>query len=230
MNRLILAALCDLDGVITQTAKIHAQAWKKIFDHFFHRYKQKSLLHHAFDIAYDYPLYIDGKPRMEAIRDYLQSKQITIPMGDDDDMNKDTVHGLAFQKNQIFLQLLETQDIEIYQENVNQLKKWKELGMRLAVVSSSKNCQGDHDLKEGDKGQILQYILSTLDLINPNICPIYLGDNLTAENAFRCLPEQGIGILVGDHGQPTYADFGLNNSDEVEKFLNDLTNMPALNH
>jgi trehalose 6-phosphate phosphatase len=82
MKRPILAVLCDLDGVITKTAKIHAQAWKQLFDSFFQQYAAKSHHHHApFDIVDDYAQYVDGKPRINGITSYLQAKNINIPLG-----------------------------------------------------------------------------------------------------------------------------------------------------
>lgn len=142
MKKPILAALCDLDGVITNTANIHAQAWQETFDHFFWQLQHKTHRYYpAFDIVNDYRQFLDGKPRLAGIKDYLQAKNIQLPLGQETDEDGDTLYSLANQKSQRFLQLLEQQGVEAYPENLHKLQEWKQQGMKLAVVSASKNCQ-----------------------------------------------------------------------------------------
>ena len=142
MKKSIKAILCDLDGVITQTAKIHAQSWKILFDEVIKNYNsisKESLP--EFDISNDYQRYIDGKPRIEGIRSYLNKLNIELPEGGLDDASQsNSVQGLAKMKNEIFHRLIKENGVNIYQETVNQVKKWKEEGAKTAVVSSSKNC------------------------------------------------------------------------------------------
>lgn len=139
----VQAILCDLDGVITQTAKLHAEAWKLMFDEFFDQYaRTEHTQFMRFDIAKDYPEYIDGKPRLEGIRSYLDKVNIRLPEGTSDDPSgKDTIQGLAKRKNEIFNSLLREEGVEVYQKSVEQLQKWRAKGIKIAVVSSSKNCK-----------------------------------------------------------------------------------------
>jgi len=77
---------------------------------------------------------------------------------------------------------------------------------------------------EWDKGKAVFWLLKKLDIDRPGILPIYIGDDLTDEDAFRALADQGLGILVGDHGELTYAHYGLKDVTEVKRFLNEMIN------
>lgn len=133
------AAIFDLDGVITNTASIHAQAWKRMFDEYLFRRQGD---YTPMEIATDYPEYIDGKPRYDGVQDFLASRGITLAYGSPEDApDKETVCGLGNRKNQLFQELLATEGFEIYEDAVSQLKRWKETGIKTAIVSSSKNCQ-----------------------------------------------------------------------------------------
>jgi len=69
------AVVFDLDGVITQTQKTHAKAWKKTFDDFLKK-RAAGETFTPFDISKDYLYYLDGKPRDEGIRSFLASRDI----------------------------------------------------------------------------------------------------------------------------------------------------------
>ena len=143
MKKLIKAILCDLDGVLTQTAKLHARAWKTLFDDFLQKQiKDEHAEYRLFDIASDYPQYIDGKPRLEGVRSYLKARGIKIPEGNPDDA-QDTVsvHGLGKKKNLLFHSLLKEEGVEVITPSVKAIREWKSKGMKTAVVSSSKNCR-----------------------------------------------------------------------------------------
>jgi trehalose 6-phosphate phosphatase len=73
-----------------------------------------------------------------------------------------------------------------------------------------------------DKGQALLWLLDRLGLKEARVLPLYLGDDLTDEDALRVLAGRGIGILVGDHGHPTSARFRLQDVEEVKQFLREL--------
>jgi beta-phosphoglucomutase-like phosphatase (HAD superfamily) len=80
------AAILDLDGVITQTAKVHAKAWKRMFDEYLElRGEREGESHKPFDIDRDYRQYVDGKPRYDGVRSFLDSRGIDIPDGELDD-------------------------------------------------------------------------------------------------------------------------------------------------
>src|SRR4029079_14616112 len=76
------AVLLDLDGVITDTANLHAACWKQMFDEYLQkRASRRSEPFRPFEIATDYRLYVDGKPRFDGVRDFLKSRYIQIPEG-----------------------------------------------------------------------------------------------------------------------------------------------------
>ena len=69
------AVLFDLDGVLTDTAKMHATCWKKMFDEYLQkRATEQGEPFRPFEIATDYKLYVDGKPRFDGVRDFLKSR------------------------------------------------------------------------------------------------------------------------------------------------------------
>ncbi len=136
------AIILDLDGVITQTARVHANAWKQMFD----EYREKRLnrgeeAYQPFSIENDYPEYLDGKPRYDGVRSFLEAKGIHLPEGTSDDKpDEETICGLGNRKNQKFLELVDEQGVDVFEDSVEQVKKWREQGKKTAVVSSSKNC------------------------------------------------------------------------------------------
>jgi beta-phosphoglucomutase family hydrolase len=138
----IAACLFDLDGVLTQTAKVHARAWKTMFDAYLRqRAERTGETFRPFDDAADYDEYVDGKPREDGVRSFLASRHITVPEGSEDDPPEaDTVHGLGNRKDQLFLHLIRTQGVEAYEGSVRYLHAAREAALKLAVVSSSKNC------------------------------------------------------------------------------------------
>src|SRR5262249_21187120 len=97
------AVLFDLDGVITNTATLHATCWKKMFDEYLRkRAEQKGEAFRPFDLARDYRLYVDGEPRFDGVRDFLTSRGIQLPEGSADDPGDvETVHGLGNRKNDL---------------------------------------------------------------------------------------------------------------------------------
>src|SRR5215208_5235110 len=76
------AILFDLDGVLTSTADIHASAWKRMFDDYLsRRAEERGEPFRPFDIATDYKLYVDGRPRYEGVQTFLESRAIRLPRG-----------------------------------------------------------------------------------------------------------------------------------------------------
>jgi beta-phosphoglucomutase family hydrolase len=123
----ITACLFDLDGVITQTAKIHAQAWQEMFDAFLQTQPQQP----PFDPVNDYERYIDGKPREDGVRSFLASRHITVP--------ERTIRTLAAQKDRLFLEVIHTHGVETYEGTVQYIHAARATGRKLAVVSSSRH-------------------------------------------------------------------------------------------
>ena len=133
------AVIFDLDGVITQTQKTHAKAWKKTFDYFLKKRAGESAFT-PFSIAKDYLNYVDGKPREEGIRSFLASRDIKLPEGRNDDAKDiESVAALANMKNGYFLELV-SQGVKTYKNSIELLLKLNNFGFLTAVVSSSKNC------------------------------------------------------------------------------------------
>lgn len=144
----IRACLFDLDGVLTQTAKVHATAWEEMFDAFLAaRAKRTGEPFVPFDPIVDYDAYVDGKPRADGTRSFLESRGIHLPEGSPDDPpDADTIHGLGNRKNVILLRLLRTQGVQVYPGSVRYLQAVREAGLRRAVVSASANT---HDVLRG---------------------------------------------------------------------------------
>lgn len=137
----IQACLFDLDGVLTKTAVVHAAAWKQTFDEFLRDRAQASGGDfRPFDIHDDYDDYVDGKPRADGVRDFLASRGISLPEGNDDDPpTAQTVHGLGNRKNDLLLQRIRTDGVQVYDGSVAYLNAVQAAGLHTAVVSSSAN-------------------------------------------------------------------------------------------
>src|SRR3954447_6701761 len=139
----ITTCLFDLDGVLTQTAKIHARAWKEMFDGFLRDWAERTAEpFEEFDRPTDYDEYVDGKPPLEGVHSFLQSRGIDLPMGSPQDPSeRETVHALGTRKNDLVLELIRQQGVEPYDGSVRLAEAAREQGMRRAVVSSSTNCR-----------------------------------------------------------------------------------------
>ncbi|MFQ5932008.1 MAG: trehalose-phosphatase [Nitrospiraceae bacterium] len=70
-----------------------------------------------------------------------------------------------------------------------------------------------------DKGKAVLWLLQALDLNKTAVLPVYVGDDITDEDAFAALKDRGIGIVVGDDSRRTIARYALKNPDEVHDFL-----------
>lgn len=137
------AVLFDLDGVLTDTAKVHAACWKRMFDAFL---QQQATTHNTpfqpFEIETDYKLYVDGKPRFDGVRAFLESRGIQLPEGTPGDLaERETICGLGNRKNDLVNRVLEDEGVEAYPGSVNLVKQLRQQGIKVAVVSSSANCE-----------------------------------------------------------------------------------------
>lgn len=137
----IRACLFDLDGVLTQTATVHAAAWKQMFDEYLtERAGRTGEPFVPFDPAVDYAEYVDGMPRYDGVRTFLASRGIQLPEGTPDDPpTAETVHGLGNRKNELVLSLIERQGVAVYDGSVRYLEALRAAGMPTAVVSASAN-------------------------------------------------------------------------------------------
>ncbi len=133
--------LFDMDGVLTQTAVVHAEAWKQAFDAFLRRRAEAQGGHfEPFDKDKDYDEYVDGKPRLDGVRSFLESRDIKLPEGSADDASDaETVNGVGNKKNEILLELIHRDGVKPYEGSVRYVHAALEQGLRVAVVSSSTN-------------------------------------------------------------------------------------------
>jgi beta-phosphoglucomutase family hydrolase len=127
----IKACLFDLDGVLTQTAKVHAAAWKEMFDGYLRERAQETSGAFAEFTDADYIKYVDGRPRYDGVRQFLQSRDV--------EPEERLVRELGDRKNALVLRLIEEQGVEVYEGSVRFVRLAREHGLRTAVVSSSAN-------------------------------------------------------------------------------------------
>lgn len=140
------AVIFDFDGVVADTASVHARAWTSMFDTFLsmdRRADGVKLGHDLspFDPVDDYLRYVDGKPRIDGVRDFLRSRSILVPEGrDTDPPGLRTLYGLGNWKNRLFRKYLEEEGVRIAEPLAGILQDLKRRGFRSAVISASKNC------------------------------------------------------------------------------------------
>jgi len=137
------AVLFDLDGVLTDTAKVHAACWKAVFDEFLHAH---ALLtgqpFQPFDIGTDYNRYVDGKLRQEGTRSFLESRSMELPFGHPESPpDEETVWGLSNRKDKMVRTMLSDHGVEVHEDGVALARYLRKIGIKTAVVSASKNCR-----------------------------------------------------------------------------------------
>jgi len=128
------ACLFDLDGVLTDTAKIHAAAWKVTFDDFLRaRAITTGVRFVPFDALRDYPEYVDGRQRCDGVHSFLASRAI--------ELTGDEIEALANHKNERALELIRHRGVERFDGSVRFVQAARDAGLRCAVVSASANCR-----------------------------------------------------------------------------------------
>lgn len=135
------AVLFDLDGVITETAGLHAAAWKEAFDALLGRLgRERGRCYAPFDARADYRATVDGKPREDGIRDFLASRGIALPDGSPDDpADAATVHGVAKRKNAGYHRRLDRDGVRVHADALDLIRRVRVAGLPCAVVSASRN-------------------------------------------------------------------------------------------
>jgi beta-phosphoglucomutase family hydrolase len=135
------ACLFDLDGVLTDTASVHAAAWKQMFDDYLRaRAERDGTPFREFDVKADYGPYVDGKPRLEGTDAFLRSRGIVLPAGGPGDApDAETIYALATRKNDLVQEKIRTVGVTVYPGSVRYLKAVKDAGLATACVSSSAN-------------------------------------------------------------------------------------------
>lgn len=133
----------DLDGVITRTARVHAEAWETAFNEFLkQRAEEKNVPFEPFDRTNDYQNYVDGKPRFEGVLSFMKSRNVRLPAGTPEDPPSLTsICGIGNRKNELYQEILRHEGPEVFQTSVDLINKLKEHGIRVGVATSSRNCQ-----------------------------------------------------------------------------------------
>ncbi|MGV8074159.1 MAG: trehalose-phosphatase [Syntrophobacteraceae bacterium] len=153
----------DLDGVVTRTARVHAAAWKRLFDEYLKgRAPSPGEDLHPFDENGDYRRHVDGKPRSNGIQSFLASRGIHLPHGDPEDApDRETVCGLGNRKNRYFHQELRERGVEVFETTIRLIQSIRNLGFKTAIVSSSKNCRAV--VKAASIGDLFDVIVDGVD-------------------------------------------------------------------
>ncbi|WP_147822169.1 beta-phosphoglucomutase family hydrolase [Salidesulfovibrio onnuriiensis] len=133
----------DLDGVITRTAKVHAQSWEEAFNQLLkHRAETDNVPFQPFDRIHDYHNYVDGKPRFEGVLSFLKSRNIQLPPGTpEDEPSLDSICGVGNLKNSIFQEVLRREGPEVFKSSVELVNELVRRGIQVAIATSSRNCQ-----------------------------------------------------------------------------------------
>ena len=139
----VAACLFDMDGVVTQTAVVHAAAWKEMFDDFLREHAQATGTKFVpFDPVADYDAYVDGKPRLDGTRSFLKSRGIELPEGTPDDPpGTPTLYGLSNRKNDLVLAKIAAGGVQVYGGTITYIKAVRGGGIATAIVSASANAQ-----------------------------------------------------------------------------------------
>jgi HAD superfamily hydrolase (TIGR01509 family) len=136
----IRAVVFDTDGVVTDTARVHAAAWKRVFDSFLRSREGGEAS--PFAVHDDYLRYVDGRPRLDGVRTFLASRGISLPEGDPGDPpGAATVHGLGAAKDRLFVEQVDRYGVAAYPSTITLLHELRHRGCRTAVVSASRHCR-----------------------------------------------------------------------------------------
>jgi len=139
----IAAIIFDTDGVLTDTASIHAESWKHLFDEYMEGCaKRHNEAFQPFNVDSDYLRYVDGKPRYDGVKSFLESRGIFLPQGSPDDSpDKETICGLGNRKNRYFVARLKKEGVKFYESSIRFIEQLKAGGLRTAVISASRNAE-----------------------------------------------------------------------------------------
>jgi beta-phosphoglucomutase family hydrolase len=133
----IRACLFDMDGVLTETATVHARAWKSMFDDYLRRRDGDDFKPFTQD---DYDEYVDGKPRYDGVESFLTSRGIELPQGSPSNSpSAETIDGLGNRKNDLVLEIIHDEGVTPFPGSVRYVKAVREAGLGTACVSSSAN-------------------------------------------------------------------------------------------
>lgn len=137
------AGIFDLDGVVTDTARVHCLAWQQLFDSYRTELVEQGREPFApFDPSEDYRRYLDGKPRYEGVRSFLEARQVHLPFGTPEDQpDQDTICGLGNRKQHLFKQQLAIHGVDVFASSIAFIESLRAAGLKTALVSSSRNAR-----------------------------------------------------------------------------------------
>jgi len=135
----VAACVFNADGVLVGSAAIHAEVWRETFDELLSRRVERTGGSVAlFDVRVDYPKYIHGRPRLEAVGEFLASRGISLPDGSPHDPpGAETVHGIAKRKRSALLRRLDERKVGAYEGARLYLELAHDANVQCAVVSGS---------------------------------------------------------------------------------------------
>lgn len=152
-----------MDGVVTRTARLHAAAWKELFDEFLRRSAPARAPIKLFDEGTDYHAYVDGKPRLEGVRSFLRARDLALPEGDEGDpADAMTMHGLARRKDAFFERRLREQGIETFASTIALIEALRQRSVKVGLVTSSRH--GREIVRAAGLGDLFDTVLDGVDL------------------------------------------------------------------
>lgn len=141
--RTVRAWVFDTDGVITDSAGVHAAAWKEAFDAFLREHPPADeAQRRPFDIAEDYRRYVDGKSRYDGASAFLGSRGLELPAGSPGDPPEaGTVWAAAGLKDGLFTAALRERGVQAWPGTVRLLRELDDLDVPCAAVSASRHAR-----------------------------------------------------------------------------------------
>ena len=236
----VQAVIFDLDGVITKTATVHSHAWKKMFDDYLRERSEKTGEPFKTFTQDDYLAFVDGKPRYDGVKSFLESRNITLPYGSPEDTpDKETVCGLGNKKNDAFNAVLKSEGVEVYPSTVAMMEQLHKEGIRVGVASSSKNCEAV--LKAAGLSHLVEtrvdgVVSATMNLNGKPAPDIFLtaAQNLNCDYHYSVVVEDAVsgvaagkngnfGLVIGVAREDNKAGLWANGADKVVEDLAEIT-------
>ncbi|HDL10253.1 MAG TPA: trehalose-phosphatase [Candidatus Omnitrophica bacterium] len=234
------SVIFDLDGVVTKTAIIHFKAWKAVFDEYLKLREERDNQPFREFTQQDYLNYVDGKPRYDGVKSFLESRSINIPYGSPEDSpGRETICGIGNRKNRKFLEILEKEGVEVYESTIELIKQLKEKGVKIGVASSSKNCKhilevagierlfetrvdGLVSQKLGLKGKPEPdiFVVASYNLGSSPANSVVVEDATSGVSAGR---NGGFGLVLGVARKNNYKDLFENGADIVVSDLSEIS-------
>ncbi|WP_433716010.1 trehalose-phosphatase [Nocardia sp. CA-084685] len=135
------AVIFDMDGVVTDSASMHAAAWTELFDAFLAEHPAEPGQHRSPFTEADYQCFVDGKPRYSGVADFLASRGISLPWGDPSDLEHDaTICGLGNRKDHLFWDRLARDGVPVFESTVALVRELRDAGFGTAIFSASCHC------------------------------------------------------------------------------------------